>query len=516
MSQRPQPVRKHRREPAGRHRRIVEVQRGAGTSHKALFVKCVASVGAVAALSGGVSAASSGPSSETNAGRSTDNHRLLAKPAGSRPAGPRTQVLAASRSANRAGGAMGGVGVVAGQVQGAVGGADGGALNMASTAPSVGPATGTPPDGVPPLRVVTATLVRAATPAKAAPKAAAAVKTVAAAKVVAVAPAAPVKTTTTSGTTKTGTTKTGTTKSGGSTSTSGSGSSGSSGSGSSGSGSGGSGSGGTAGDPPPPIVLSGDQPGPGNTGVPAGTVLTVHEGDLTITTAGATYSGLDIHGYVRVEAPNVTIKDSIIRGGSSTPGAGIVSDTSNSATNFLLEDSEISPAFPTVGLDSMKGWNYTALRVNMHGTVDGAKFYGANVTVEDSWIHGLITYAHDPAQNGGQSHNDGVQVLSGSNMRITGNTIEGGSNTAIMVTQDHGTVSDLTVDGNWLSGGACTINMTPKPLSSMGAMTINNNIFVNNSTKNCPILDTLSTHLSASGNVYSSGGPVPVNNKGAG
>ena len=52
-----------------------------------------------------------------------------------------------------------------------------------------------------------------------------------------------------------------------------------------------------------PVVLSGDQPGPGNTGVPAGTALTVMNGDLTITTAGATYSGLDIHGFVKVEAP---------------------------------------------------------------------------------------------------------------------------------------------------------------------------------------------------------------------
>ncbi len=72
--------------------------------------------------------------------------------------------------------------------------------------------------------------------------------------------------------------------------------------------------------PSPPIVLSGDQPGPSNTGVPAGTALTVMNGDLTITTAGATYSNLDIHGYVVIKAPNVTVKNSIIRGGTGTVG----------------------------------------------------------------------------------------------------------------------------------------------------------------------------------------------------
>jgi hypothetical protein len=265
-----------------------------------------------------------------------------------------------------------------------------------------------------------------------------------------------------------------------------------------------------------PIVLSGDQPGPGNTGVPAGTALTVMNGDLTITTAGATYSGLDIHGFVKVEAPNVTIKDSIIRGGVAPADIGLVNDTDNSATNLLVEDSELVPMDPSVQIDGIKGWNYTALRVNIHGTTDGAKMYGPNATIEDSYIHGLVTYAHDPDQGGGQSHNDGVQILSGSNLKIIGNTIEGGSNSALMITQNHGTTSDVMFANNWVSGGACSINMTPTPLGSLSGIAVDNNIFTDNSTKHCPILDTSHTDLSVSGNVYAGTGlPVPVNNKGA-
>ena len=265
-----------------------------------------------------------------------------------------------------------------------------------------------------------------------------------------------------------------------------------------------------------PVALSGDQPGPSNTGVPAGTALKVMNGDLTITTAGATYSGLDIHGFVSVQAPNVTIKNSIIRGGVAQSDIGLVNDTDASATNFLIEDSELVPMDPSVQIDGIKGWNYTAVRLDIHGTTDGAKMYGPNATLENSYIHGLVTYAHDPDQGGKQSHNDGVQILSGSNLKILGNTIGGASNTAVMITQDHGTTSNVLIDGNWISGGNCSINMTPKPLGSLNAITVTNNIFTDNSNKGCPILDTTRTDLTVAGNVFAGSGlPVPVNNKGA-
>ena len=269
--------------------------------------------------------------------------------------------------------------------------------------------------------------------------------------------------------------------------------------------------------PTTPSATGGNaQPNAGNTGVPAGTTLTVHNGNLTITTAGATYSGLDIHGFVSIQAPNVTIKNSIIRGGVSSGDIGLVQDTSNSATNFLIEDSELVPAYPSVQIDGIKGWNYTALRVNIHGTTDGIKMYGPNATLRDSYIHGLVTWAHDPDQGGTMSHNDGVQVLSGGDLVVEGNTIVGGTNTALMVTQDHGATTSLTFDSNWVSGGNCTINMTPKPMKTMGGMTVENNIFTNDSVKHCPILDTLTTTLTTSGNVYAGTGmPVSVNNKGA-
>ncbi len=268
--------------------------------------------------------------------------------------------------------------------------------------------------------------------------------------------------------------------------------------------------------PSPTTPDASPKPGPTNTGVPAGTELTVHNGDLTITTPGATYSGLDIYGFVRVEAPDVTIKDSIIRGGFATSNTALIYDLSDTATNLLVEDSELVPIDPSVNIDGIDGWNYTALRVNIHGTVDGAKMFGPNATMQDSWIHDLVTYWNDPSHADGVSHNDDVQILSGSNLRIVGNDLEGGHNTAIQITQDNGPLTDVLIDRNWADAGNVTFNIANKPLASLSGITVTNNIFGHAAVTGCQILYTSETALLASNNVYADTGlPVVILNTGS-
>ena len=236
---------------------------------------------------------------------------------------------------------------------------------------------------------------------------------------------------------------------------------------------------------------------------------------MTITTPGATYADLDIYGFVRVEAPDVTIKDSIIRGGPATANTAIIYDLSDAATNPLVEDSEIVPSDPSVLIDGIDGWNYTALRLNIHGTVDGAKMFGTDATMQDSWIHDLVTYAHDPAQNGGQTHNDDVQILSGSNLKVLGNDLEGGSNSAIQATQDHGPLTDVLIDGNWADAGNVTFNIANKPLASLSGITVTNNLFGYAAVTGCQILYTVVTTIVAFNNVYAdTGRPVVILNTG--
>jgi hypothetical protein len=234
-------------------------------------------------------------------------------------------------------------------------------------------------------------------------------------------------------------------------------------------------------------------------------------GDLTITTAGATYSGLDIHGFVYVEAPNVTLQDSIVRGGTPTTSIGLVNDTLGTGTNFTLRDSELAPSAPNVYIDGIHGANYTAIGVNIHGTVDGAKMFGDNSTIEQSWIHDLHAFASDPYQGGGASHDDDVQVLGGHNLRIINNTLAGGNNSAVQVTQTTESVTNLTIDGNLAGGGACTVNLQDAPLSSMSGISVDNNVFTHTSQYNCPITAYAGVSFSHTGDTWSDGvGTVAV------
>jgi hypothetical protein len=243
--------------------------------------------------------------------------------------------------------------------------------------------------------------------------------------------------------------------------------------------------------------------------VPPGTSLTRVNGDLVITTAGTTYDALDIHGFVVVKAPDVTITRSIIRGGQATTSLGLIS-VRPTATRFVIEDSELVPEHPSKFLSGILGANFTASRVDVHGTVDGIGVLGGNVWVVQSWLHGFRDFPSDPYQGGGPSHNDGVQVQGGYHIWIVGNTITGASNAAVQVTQDVGVTTDLHILQNWVDGGGCTVNLHHKDLASMGGITLSGNRFGRHSRyPGCALIASRATVVMAAGNVWDDNG-LPV------
>jgi hypothetical protein len=260
---------------------------------------------------------------------------------------------------------------------------------------------------------------------------------------------------------------------------------------------------------PPAETQPTSWPGSSNTGVPSGRALTRHNGNLVITKAGATYDSLDVHGFVDVRAPNVTIRRSIIRGGTATGNRGLITNTTASATNLLVEDCDLIPTNPSVWLDGVKGANFTVRRVNIDGgVVDGVKVHGNNVVVEDSWIHDLSYYSSDPNQGGGPTHNDGIQVLGGSNITIKHNTITIGSklNAVMQVTQDYASTKGLSFTQNWVDGGTCSVKLNHSG-SSMGPVTVSTNSFGSHTDiSHCAILRTSKTSLNSSGNVWTDTG----------
>jgi hypothetical protein len=253
----------------------------------------------------------------------------------------------------------------------------------------------------------------------------------------------------------------------------------------------------------------GARPTAANTGVPPGVALTVVNGDVNVTQDGTTIDAQDIHGFVVVRASHVRITRSIVRGGIATAnGAGI---RVASGTDLSIEDTEVGLANPSAFLDGVSGSNFTVRRSNIHGGVDGMKV-GSNSTVECNFIHDMASFASDPNQGGGPTHNDAIQILSGATIRIVGNSLVAGrdQNAAIQVTQDFGAVSDLRIEANWADGGGCTFNLSHKGGATL-AVTTANNRFGRNSFYDCPILKSTQTILTSSGDIWDDDQtPVPV------
>jgi hypothetical protein len=185
-----------------------------------------------------------------------------------------------------------------------------------------------------------------------------------------------------------------------------------------------------------------------NTGVPAGTALTVHEGDLTIDTAGTVIDRMDIRGCVRIEAANVVIRRTKI---TCTGFWGILAFPDDHEGGLLLEDVEVDCA--NQGFTAIGYYGLVARRVNLHGCENGIDI-DDDVVVEDSYIHDMFEDA--------DAHADGVQFNGGANVVIRHNTIVIRGTSAI-ITGHGGPFDHVTIEGNLLGGGAYTLYCPDQP-----------------------------------------------------
>lgn len=229
-------------------------------------------------------------------------------------------------------------------------------------------------------------------------------------------------------------------------------------------------------------------------------MLMPHKGALTVTTAGAVIDGLDVDGCVVVNAANVTIRRCRVRGTCTNV-------IQSNSIGLVVEDTEIDGlgVATTQGI----GWgDYTARRVNIHSTGDGARANGG-VLIEDSWIHDLVV--------SDVSHNDGIQITEGSGIVIRHNNIENPNKqtSAILVGAHQGNIADVTVKGNLLAGGGYALYGG----SSRNGYTVTNIKIINNqfSTKVWPksgfygpTASMDDPQVTASGNTWQGSG-APVN-----
>ena len=230
------------------------------------------------------------------------------------------------------------------------------------------------------------------------------------------------------------------------------------------------------------------KPGPSNTGVPAGVQLKA-SGSIQVTQDGAIVEGLDIAGAVTVLADNVTIRNCRITSGDYYP----IRYFDNNNVGLVVEDTEIaSKTGATAGISFA---NYTARRLNVHGSADGFKA-DSNVLIEDCWVHDL--------SNAPGEHNDAVQSTGGKGVTIRHNTLEDASNAAVQTGDLGGATEDLTIECNWLYGGGYTLNIRGKGSTVPKNTKVIDNRFGNDSAYGPWVIDD--PNPTVTGNVWDATG----------
>ena len=187
-------------------------------------------------------------------------------------------------------------------------------------------------------------------------------------------------------------------------------------------------------------------PSAANTGVPVGVTLTPYVGDLEITQAGTVISGLDIHGTIYIQAPNVTIENCKI-----TSANFAVIWMGDGATGAVVENCEINGVGTGNDGDSGILGEGTFLNNNIYNVENGIAVTGSS-TIVGNYIHDLLA--------SGSPHYDGIQIDGGvSNVIIRHNTIINShtQTSAIMIDNGFGPISNIQVDDNVLVGGGYTV-----------------------------------------------------------
>lgn len=234
-------------------------------------------------------------------------------------------------------------------------------------------------------------------------------------------------------------------------------------------------------------------PGASTTGVPANVVLT-YKGAFTTSAPNQIIVGVRFTGKVVVKHANVVFINCWFEAGTPTPGDpsfNAVKCYDAVSPSTILIDCTIKASVENVNAKAgIQGRSFEMYRCDVSGFVDGVLAMYGNVKVWQCWIHDLPWYEVDPVQVDG-SHNDGIQCEGGGgNFDFSYNNIEmrPRSTSAIIVTQNLGVVTSLTIHRNWLRSihtvdtpinqrCGTGINLTQKGLGPMSNVAVTANLF---------------------------------------
>ncbi|MGV7217091.1 Ig-like domain-containing protein [Bradyrhizobium sp. UFLA05-112] len=213
-------------------------------------------------------------------------------------------------------------------------------------------------------------------------------------------------------------------------------------------------------------------PDASTTGVRDGVTLKP-SGDITISTAGAVVSGLDITGNVVITAPNVTLVDCKITGNLSLASTGAVVDHCTVIGKNTTDSIDINPN----GVDG-QGASTTIKNCDISGSENGIWLEANGAVIENNYIHNLFSNNGNP-----DPHIDGIQVP-GANIgatqskgaTITGNNIDLDNSTAnsCLALRD---VADFNISNNRFSGGSYVVYFDATQSGSSTGNHLVNNVF---------------------------------------
>ncbi len=279
---------------------------------------------------------------------------------------------------------------------------------------------------------------------------------------------------------------------------------------------------------------TGPVPSAANTGVPDGTPLTIVNGNITVSVAGTVISNKDVRGVIYVMAPNVTIKNSIIRGKPVAPtgSAGLIQATYDGflvngqpidTDGLNIYDVTLQPQVKSVYWNGIFGDGFTLDRVEITNVTDGVhivdtyKTPGGKAWIFNSWIHDVNHFDYDPSHTDG-SHDDSFQIASASDVWLKNNVITVAHNANLQVTQGAGVTDKLLVENNIIKGGSCSINIdqiqpgkTRSNSAPVNPLTIRDNIFQSTGSKCDMIIDDETRNAAViTGNVRENGTTLQI------
>ena len=172
---------------------------------------------------------------------------------------------------------------------------------------------------------------------------------------------------------------------------------------------------------------------------------------------GAVIGHISVDATVSVEAPNVTITDSYLTCTGGCEFNVIIRDKTTDggidASNAVIEDSTIADTSRTspVGIEAEVVSNTRVLRDNIWGEGAGVLFAGGGGEIADSYIHDLAVCCG--------FHNEDFQTTAGGNAVLEHNTLfnQESQTATVMIAQDFGTQTKVTVDGNLMAGGGWSV-----------------------------------------------------------